>query len=118
MKPLDLNVSIQNSYEAARTESVRLDQAHVTNAREGEAARREQLLRDSSVVAPEAKQMAEDLFAEQNYEGTEYLVDGDAARQKHRDKKNKNSKNASDEKDAAVAEKADTETTHGFSTYA
>ncbi|MBS0616935.1 MAG: hypothetical protein JSR44_02015 [Spirochaetes bacterium] len=118
MKPLDLNVSIQNSYEAARTESVRLDQAHVSNVREGEAARREQLLRDSSVVAPEANQMAEDLFTKKNYEGVEYSVDSDASRHKRRDENKKKSEKSANEKDETAAAKEESDAPHGFSTYA
>lgn len=53
MKPLDLNVSIQNSYEAARVESVRLEKEHVLNRLSGEDSMREQRLRDSQVNQPE-----------------------------------------------------------------
>lgn len=76
MKPLDLNVSIQNSYEAARSESVRLDKPHVVSQLANEDAQRDQVARDQSVVSVEPKLTSEDMFAADEYEHSDYTEKG------------------------------------------
>ncbi|MFZ5627541.1 MAG: hypothetical protein ACOY5B_00315 [Spirochaetota bacterium] len=122
MKPLDLNVSIQNTYEAARVEAVRLEKEHVLNRLSGEDSMREQRLRDSQVNQPEAKIMHEDMFSAEAYEAPDYTEQGSPEKKKQRD----SHPAAQDEKTAAGdepaterKEPADGEShSSGFSTYA
>ncbi len=123
MKPLDLNVSIQNSYEAARVESVRLEKEHVLNRLSGEEAMREQRLRDAQVNQPEAKIMHEDMFSAEAYEAPDYAQQSGSGSKKGKQSQSKaedaellTEENAAD-KDKKVA--ADSEGhSSGFSTYA
>ena len=123
MKPLDLNVSIQNSYEAARVESVRLEKEHVLNRLSGEDSMREPRLRDSQVNQPEAKVMHEDMFSAEAYEAPDYAEQGGSG------KKKQGESHAAAEEVKPSAEEAATEKdktepaageshTPGFSTYA
>lgn len=79
MKPLDLQVGIQNSYEAARSEAVRLEKPHVVSMLANEDAQREQVVRDHSVTQPESKNLQEDLFSGQEYYPPDYSEGGGAA---------------------------------------
>jgi hypothetical protein len=83
VKPLDLNVSIQNSYEAARVESVRLEKEHIMNRLSGEESLWQQRLRDEQVTQPEAKIMHEDLFSAEAYEAPDYAQRGDSEKRRH-----------------------------------
>ncbi|GAB4425268.1 MAG: hypothetical protein OHK0011_06380 [Turneriella sp.] len=122
MKPLDLNVSIQNSYEAARVESVRLEKEHVLNRLSGEDSMREQRLRDSQVNQPEAKIMHEDMFSAEAYEAPDYTEQAHSEKKKYRDAQNaaqEPSAEAGSTADAEKNQKAEGENhTSGFSTYA
>lgn len=123
MKPLDLNVSIQNTYEAARVEAVRLEKEHVLNRLSGEDSMREQRLRDSQVNQPEAKIMHEDMFSAEAYEAPDYTEQGGSEKKKQGESHAAGQdEKASTEEDAAQKEKkesADGEShTPGFSTYA
>ena len=115
MKPLDLNVSIQNSYEAARVESVRLEKPHVVSQLGLEDAQREQLARDQSVVAPESRPYSEDLFAADEYEHSDYTEKRGRGQQK---KQKTKKKTVEPEAEAETAEKKTEEQGDGFSTYA
>ncbi len=122
MKPLDLSVSIQNSYEAARSESVRLEKPHVVSQLANEDAQREQISRDQSVVAPEPKLAGEDMFAADEYEHSDYTERGG---QNFKRRKPQNKQKESDEQPPEEAgEKAEPEKKpeadagKGFSTYA
>lgn len=123
MKPLDLNVSIQNSYEAARSESVRLDKPHVVSQLSNEDAQREQVARDQSVISVEPKLTSEDMFAADEYEHSDYTEQGGEGfkRRKSPEKKSKE-KPAVEEDEAEVnaeaEKKPEEETGKGFSTYA
>lgn len=118
VKPLDLNVSIQNTYEAARVEAVRLEKEHVVNQLANEDSLREQRLRDQQVNSPAGQILHEDLFSAEAYEAPDYA---EFAEDKPGKKKG--------EKEAAPQEKATEETEGqkneeagdkhgGFSTYA
>lgn len=114
MKPLDLQVGIQNSYEAARSEGVRLEKPHVLNQLANEDARREQVHRDESVMAPESGNLQEDLFQEQEYESPDY-ANADGSSGKRRQKKNKPAVPVENKEEV----KPEEEKPHpGFSTYA
>ncbi|MBV6493145.1 MAG: hypothetical protein LDLANPLL_01160 [Turneriella sp.] len=90
MKPLDLQIGIQNSYEAARVEAVRLDKPHIVGQLANEDAKREQVVRDESVVAPQAQLLEEDLFLERDYEPPEYSqTEGQGKKKKNEGKGNK-----------------------------
>ncbi len=123
MKPLDLNVSIQNTYEAARVEAVRLEKEHVLNRLSGEDSMREQRLREAQVNQPEAKIMHEDMFSAEAYEAPDYTEQGG------QDKKKRGESHAPDEPEAVAAEEkaedqdsknapGDKGHSSGFSTYA
>ena len=123
MKPLDLNVSIQNTYEAARVEAVRLEKEHVLNRLSGEDSMREQRLRDSQVNQPETKIMHEDMFSAEAYEAPDYTEQGD------QDKKKRGESHVPDESEVVAAEEkaedqdgmnaaGDKGHSSGFSTYA
>ena len=121
MKPLDLNVGIQNSYEAARVESVRMEKEHVLNRLAGEDSAREQRLRDAQVNQPEAKIMHDDLFSAEAYEAPDYTAQGDSEERKQ----SRSQADAREARAEAVAkedekpESGDPENqNHRFSTYA
>jgi|GEM_PF-5640160 len=123
MKPLDLSVSIQNSYEAARSESVRLDKPHVVGRLANEDAQREQVARDQSVVSVEPKLTSEDMFAADEYEHSDYTEQGGEGFRRRKEKK----KDSVEETAAAPAENVEKEIPEkqpeeesgkGFSTYA
>lgn len=119
MKPLDLNVSIQNSYEAARSESVRLEKPHVVSQLANEDAHREQISRDQSVIAVEPRLASEDLFAADEYEHSDYTEKGGRGSRG----KNRQEQEIEPEAEAKTAESAeDTQTPEepgkGFSTFA
>lgn len=117
MKPLDLQVGIQNSYEAARSEAVRLEKPHVAGMLANEDAQRDQVMRDQSVNAPESKNLQDDLFSAEEYHNPDY-ADSTGSR----NRKGAARKRAQDEAKAAQAEDGKTDTekpeTTGFSTYA
>lgn len=115
MKPLDLQVGIQNSYEAARSEGVRLEKPHVLNQLANEDARREQVHRDESVMAPESGNLQEDLFLEQEYEAPDY-ADAGASSGKKRRKQDKPAPAPVENKEEIKPE--DEKPHSGFSTYA
>lgn len=124
MKPLDLNVSIQNSYEAARSESVRLEKPHVVNQLANEDAQRDQVARDQSVVAPEPKLAGEDMFAADEYEHSDYTERGGQGF-KRRKRKDESGTEAAAEADAGETpkqaepdKKNEDDSGKGFSTYA
>lgn len=79
MKPLDLQVGIQNSYEAARSESVRLEKPHVAGMLANEDAERDQVHRDQSVNQPESKGLQDDLFTSEEYSPADYADAGGTA---------------------------------------
>jgi len=121
VKPLDLNVGIQNSYEAARVESVRMEKEHVLNRLAGEDSAREQRLRDAQVNQPEAKIMHDDLFSAEAYEAPDYTAQGDSEERKQ----SRSQADAREARAEAVAKEdekpqpADPENqNHRFSTYA
>lgn len=115
MKPLDLQVGIQNSYEAARSESVRLEKPHVVNQLAAEDARREQVHRDESVLAPESGNLQEDLFMEQEYEAPDYADAGGSSGKK----RGKKSKPTPVQAEIKEENKPEEEKPHsGFSTFA
>ncbi|AFM14545.1 hypothetical protein [Turneriella parva] len=119
MKPLDLNVGIQNSYEAARSEAVRLDKPQVLNQLQNQDSAKEQLARDQRVSAPEGTMLHQDLFAEDAYEPPDYDLSDSQKRQKRKQQQQSvrpgNASEASDEPAAAAAGEAEQ---GGFSTYA
>lgn len=122
MKPLDLNVSIQNTYEAARVESVRLEKEHVLNRLSGEDAMREQRVRDAQVNQPEAKIMHEDLFSAEAYEAPDYTEQGSPQKRNpgnahhaaHEEQGEAEENTGSGKKESTESESQ----TSGFSTYA
>lgn len=119
MKPLDLNVGIQNSYEAARSEAARLDRPQVLNQLHNQDSAKEQLARDQRVSAPEGAMLHQNLFAEDAYDPPEYDLSDSQKRQKRKQPQKKEapdvSAEGSDDATAAGAEEAE----HGgFSTYA
>jgi hypothetical protein len=117
MKPLDLQVGIQNSYEAARSEGVRLEKPHVAGMLANEDAQREQVVRDQSVTPPESKNLQEDLFSGEEYHAPDYADAGSSSRGKGGAKK----KHAADAEVKPEEEKKiepEHSETGGFSTYA
>lgn len=123
MKPLDLNVSIQNSYEAARSESVRLEKPHVVSQLANEDAQREQVTRDQSVVAPEPKLASEDMFAADEYEHSDYTErGGQGFKRRKRQKDTPEVKSETETKEGITETESPTkpeeERGKGFSTYA
>lgn len=123
MKPLDLSVSIQNSYEAARSESVRLDKPHVAGRLANEDAQREQVARDQSVVSVEPKLTSEDMFAADEYEHSDYTEQGgEGYKRRKPPKKGLAEKPAAEETEAEVKaeaeKKPEEDAGKGFSTYA
>lgn len=122
MKPLDLNVSIQNTYEAARVEAVRLEKEHVINRLSGEESLRQQRLRDEQVTQPEAKIMHEDMFSAEAYEAPDYAQRGDSGKKRHGGAQNAAEEPAAEAGGAADEDKKKNEDgeshTPGFSTYA
>lgn len=118
MKPLDLNVSIQNSYEAARTETVRLEREHVLNRLAGEESMREQRVRDAQVNQPEAKIMHEDLFSPEAYEPPDYTQQETAGKKKQHHKNAKETDIITSEATEKAEPKDFPENTGHFSTYA
>lgn len=119
MKPLDLSVSIQNSYEAARSESVRLEKPHVIGQLANEDAQRDQLVRDQSVVAPEAREAGNDLFAADEYEHSDYTERSGGGLGKRKRREGARQKPEQEKKiaeEAVQPEKKEGE--GGFSTYA
>ncbi len=123
MKPLDLSVSIQNSYEAARSESVRLEKPHVVSQLANEDAQRDQVARDQAVVAPEPKLASEDMFAADEYEHSDYTERGGQGSKRRKGKKGTSADAATDTAEAVVQEaespaKPAEEPGKGFSTYA
>lgn len=119
MKPLDLNVSIQNSYEAARTEAVRLEREHVLNRLAGEESMREQRVRDAQVNQPEAKIMHEDLFSAEAYEPPDYTQTETPDKRKKQHHQNSKESGATSSENAANPPPEDSsENTGHFSTYA
>lgn len=123
MKPLDLSVSIQNSYEAARSESVRLDKPHVVSRLSTEDAQREQLARDQSVVSVEPKLTSEDMFAADEYEHSDYTEQGGEGFKRRKEQKKDSAKETAAESEETaektVPEKqSEEESGKGFSTYA
>ena len=118
MKPLDLNVGIQNSYEAARSEAVRLDKPQVLNQLQNQDSAKEQLARDQRVSPPENAMLHQNLFSEDAYDPPEYNLSDSEKRKKQQQPGQKKSEAA-----AAVETKDETvvkteEETGGFSTYA
>jgi hypothetical protein len=120
VKPLDLNVGIQNSYEAARVESVRLEKEHVLNRLAGEDSVREQRLRDAQVNPPEAKILHDDLFSAEAYEALDYTARGDSGKKKQAQGEAAPSKSeAVSKSNEEKTQPSDSESqSHGFSTYA
>lgn len=120
MKPLDLNVGIQNSYEAARSEAVRLDKPQVLNQLQNQDSAKEQLARDQRVTPPEGAMLHQDLFAEDAYDPPEYNL-SDSQKREKRDKSQRRKKTvvAVDpiSTESEKAEKNESES-GGFSTYA
>jgi len=111
MKPLDLNVSIQNTYEAARSESVRLEKPLIQNKLALENARHDQIVRDESVAASEPKVMQEDEYDEPNFNDGS----GDGSASKRQRAKPKVFITESDKTDVA---ETSNDNHDGFSTYA
>lgn len=62
MRPLDLKVAIQNSYEASRSEAVRLDKPVAASHMANEDAKRDQVHRDQSVTQPPEAHFDDDIF--------------------------------------------------------
>lgn len=62
MRPLDLKVAIQNSYEASRSEAVRLDKPVAASHMANEDAKRDQVHRDQSVTPPPETRFDDDIF--------------------------------------------------------
>lgn len=116
MKPLDLQVGIQNSYEAARSEAVRLEKPHAIGQVANEDARREQIARDESVIPPESKNLQEDLFMEHEYESPDYANAGGSGKKENKGKKREKPAVVLEEK--AEEKPADEKPEAGFSTYA
>ena len=118
MKPLDLQVGIQNSYEAARSEAVRLERPHVAGMLSNEDAQRDQVVRDHTVTRPESKTFQDDLFTAEEYH-PDYADAGSSGRDK---KKGSGKKQQPVEEAQKKTDKAATpENTGGdgkFSTYA
>lgn len=109
MKPLDLNVSIQNTYEAARSEAVRLDRPVVLSRLALEDAQHDQILRDKSVAAPEPTVLQEDEYED----AKDHFAEGKGS--------NKNPKTPHDKKEPEKTDappEATKEAEDGFSTYA
>jgi hypothetical protein len=117
VKPLDLNVGIQNSYEAARSESVRLEKAHVVNMLAEEDAKKEQVARDQKVLAPEPSSFSDDVFSADRYEAPDY-TDLENGQDKH--KKKRREKKSKDEAETEEPTGSDDDHHHdgGFSTFA
>ena len=117
MKPLDLQVGIQNSYEAARSEAVRLEKPHVAGMLANEDAQRDQVLRDQSVNAPESRDFQDDLFSAEEYHNPDYADSTGSGKRKGTQRKKTPSAPVSA---ANEEQKTDTEKpeTTGFSTYA
>jgi|JI9StandDraft_2_1071091.scaffolds.fasta_scaffold103142_2 hypothetical protein len=84
VKPLDLNVGIQNSYEAARSEAARLDKPQILNQLQNQDSAKEQLARDSRVSRPEGAMLHQNLFAEDAYDPPEYDLSEFQKRQKRK----------------------------------
>jgi len=116
VKPLDLNVGIQNSYEAARSEAVRLDKPQVLNQLQNQDSAKEQLARDQRVSSPEGTMLHQNLFSEDAYDPPEYDL-SDSGRRKKDDSKKRPTARAPVEVVGAGEEKAEPES-GGFSTYA
>lgn len=118
MKPLDLNVSIQNSYEAARVESVRIEKAPVLNRLAEETAMKEQQARAEQVNPTGNEMLREDLFYSEEYEKSDFEVNDEGQ------KRRKKNKEAKEHTDTPPDEAANLETTeeddkkNGFSTFA
>lgn len=118
VKPLDLNVAIQNTYQAARSEAARLDMPQVLNHLQNEDSAKQQVARDHRVSATEGTMLHQDLFAEDAYDPPDYdLMNSDEKKKDHEQKKHK----AGDSEKSATEPTAETESeAHegGFSTYA
>ncbi len=117
MKPLDLQVGIQNSYEAARSEGVRLEKTHVAGMLANEDAQRDQTVRDHSVTAPESKGLQDDLFSSEEYSPADY-ADAGSSQGKGGTKKKKPAVVAVPEKPEEKAETEKPANDGHFSTYA
>jgi hypothetical protein len=118
VKPLDLNVAIQNTYQAARSEAARLDMPQVLNHLQNEDSAKQQVARDHRVSAAENTMLHQDLFAEDAYDPPDYDLMN--PREKKKDREQKKQKATDDEK-AAIESTIEPEAeAHdgGFSTYA
>jgi preprotein translocase subunit SecD len=117
MKPLDLQVGIQNSYEAARSEAVRLERPQAQATRALDDAQREQQVRDQSVTAPEANHLQDDLFKEDEYTSPDYTAadEGGGKKQKRREPKPDSAVSPPPEEEEKPGE---SEAQGGFSTFA
>ena len=119
MKPLDLNVGIQNSYEAARSEAVRLDKPQVLNQLQNQDSAKEQLARDQRVSSPEGAMLHQNLFSEDAYDPPEYDLSDSRRQKKENQKKRPEAPVSLEEADGdAAAAKNDEPESGGFSTYA
>jgi len=117
MKPLDLQVGIQNSYEAARTEAVRLDRPQTQAHRANEDAQREQQVRDQSVTPPEANHLQDDLFKEDEYTSPDYSA-GEESRGKKQKRREPKPGPAVTPPPMKEEKPVETEGQGGFSTFA
>lgn len=72
MRPLDLKVAIQNSYEASRSEAVRLDKPVAASHMANEDAKRDQVHRDQSVTQPPEAQFNDDIFEREKENEPDY----------------------------------------------
>lgn len=124
MRPLDLKVSLQNSYEASRSEAVRLEKpvalSHMANA----DAKRDQVAMDHMVNAPPQTQFSDDLFHNERDAGPDLTEQ----QKRNSDKNKKNAKGslpvhetppaAADTSGKGGADANESTDAHGFSTYA
>ncbi|HRP70101.1 MAG TPA: hypothetical protein PLY93_11265 [Turneriella sp.] len=117
MKPLDLQVSIQNSYEAARSEAVRLEKPILIGQQANLDAKHEQALRDESVSALEAQYLQENLFLEDEYKSPDYENTGERKKEKHPQKKD-TAKETVESTEEEISEDKNKNPQGNFTTYA
>lgn len=118
MKPLDLNVSIQNSYEAARVESVRIEKAPVLNRLAEETAMKEQQARAEQVNPTDNEMLREDLFYSEEYEKPDFEVKDEGEKRKKKDKKAKEDNDTLPDDAVSLEPTEEDDKKDGFSTYA
>ncbi len=118
VKPLDLNVGIQNSYEAARSEAARLDRPQVLGHLQNQDSAKQQVARDHQVSSLESAMLHQNLFAEDAYDPPDYDFLTPEQRKKRRQSQKSAPTKSETEIEESPAEGANETHDGGFSTFA